>query len=270
MLGSYAEFERNRLIERVFPGMVEGVRKGHWQGSRYVPFGYIHNKETKKLEINQEEAKIVKEIFSMYLNGKSTSQIAAHYYHLGTTSRMGGKFYTKFICNILRNKVYIGALVWNKRRYEMKEKTRNGLGKGYKYVNNDPSKIIEVPNTHEPIISRQIFDEAQRLLDRNQRNKVVRFKNNIYHLSGVLRCPECGGVYRGKMVVSNHARNEKKAWYYCSSVGVYYLECNNKAVPADLINKQVWDIIDLISQNIHVLEELGDVLKLSAVEQMQI
>ena len=33
MLGSYAEFERNRLIERVFPGMIMGVKKGHWQGA---------------------------------------------------------------------------------------------------------------------------------------------------------------------------------------------------------------------------------------------
>src|SRR3989338_4444710 len=67
-LGAFSEFERNRLIERVFPGMVEGVKKGHWQGSRYVPYGYIHNKQTKKLEIHPEEQKIVREIFSMYLN----------------------------------------------------------------------------------------------------------------------------------------------------------------------------------------------------------
>jgi len=266
MLGSYAEFERNRLIERVFPGMVEGVKKGHWQGSRYVPYGYTHNKQTKKLEIHLEEEKIVKEIFSMYLNGRSTSQIAAHYYNLGTPSRNGGKFYSKFISSILQNKAYIGTLVWNKRRYEMKEKTKNGFGKGYKYVNNDTSKILEIPNTHDPIISHKDFESAQRLLQRNRRNSVVRFKNNIYHLSGVLRCNECNGAYRGKMVLNNRSKQTKKPWYYCSSNGVHYIKCNNKAITADDINKKIWDIVGIICQNIHILEELGDLIKLNATE----
>ncbi|MDE2231825.1 MAG: recombinase family protein [Candidatus Omnitrophica bacterium] len=264
MLGSYAEFERNRLIERVFPGMVEGVKKGHWQGSRFTPFGYTHNKQTKKLEIHSEEAKIVREIFSMYSNGMSTSQIAGHYYNLGITSREGTKFYTKYVSDILKNKVYIGTLVWNRKRYEMKEKTRNGLGKGYKYVNNEASKVLEITNTHEPIISLKEFEKVQRLLQRNRRNSVVHFKNNIYHLSGVLRCNECNGSYRGKMVLSNKRRNIKKPWYYCSSNGVSYIKCYNKAILADEISDKVWDIIGVIAQNVHVMEELGDFIKLTS------
>lgn len=266
MLGSCAEFERNRLAERVFPGMLEGVKKGHWQGARYAPFGYVHNKETKRLEVNPKEAKIVKEIFSMYRRGKSTSQIAEHYYKLGIPSREGGKFYNKFVSNILQNKVYLGTLVWNRRRYEQKEKTKDGHGKGYKYVNNEPSKILEIPNAHEPIISQKEFDEAQRLLRRNRTNSVVRFKNNVYHLSGVLRCHECGKVFRGYMSVSNHRTRDKKEYYRCSSKGVYYLKCNSVSISADDANKQVWQIVDTISQNLHVLEELGDRIKLGTVE----
>lgn len=39
-LGSFAEFERNRIAERVFPGMVKSVQQGNWQGARYAPYGY--------------------------------------------------------------------------------------------------------------------------------------------------------------------------------------------------------------------------------------
>ncbi len=265
-LGSFAEFERNRLIERVFPGMVEGVKKGHWQGARYTPYGYVLNKETKKLEININEAKIVKEIFSLYRRGKSTSQIAEHYYKLGVTSRSGTKFYNKFISNILQNKVYIGTLVWNRRRYEQKEKTKDGYGKGYKYVNNDATKIIEVPNAHKAIISVKDFEEAQKLLKRNRSNSVVKFKNNVYHLSGVLRCNECGKTYRGYMATTNHRTKEKKEWYRCSSIGVYFLKCSSKSIVAEDIDRQVWEVLDTICQNLHVLEELGDAVKLSAAE----
>ncbi|MBN1871361.1 MAG: recombinase family protein [Candidatus Omnitrophica bacterium] len=269
MLGSCAEFERNRLVERVFPGMVVGVKKGHWQGARYAPYGYRYNKEAKKFEVHPEEAKIVKEIYAMYISGKSTSQIAGHYYNLGIASRQGGKFYAKFISSILKNKTYLGTLVWNKRRYDKKEKTRNGEGKGYKYVNNDPSKIIEVPNCHEPIIAQEEFDRAQKLLKRNRTNTVVRFRNNVYHLSGILKCNECGMNYRGLTLTVNHRTKARRPWYCCSSVGVSYIKCKNKSVTADAINKQVWDIIDTVSKNLHVIEELSDIIKLSATEPEQ-
>lgn len=39
-LGSFAEFERNRIAERVFPGMIKGVQQGNWQGARYSPYRY--------------------------------------------------------------------------------------------------------------------------------------------------------------------------------------------------------------------------------------
>src|SRR3990167_4423030 len=77
-LGSFAEFERNRIAERVFPGMVKGVQRGNWQGARYAPYGYSYNKEKKLLEIEEREANIVKLIYTMYLSGKSTHDIAAY------------------------------------------------------------------------------------------------------------------------------------------------------------------------------------------------
>jgi len=52
-LGSFAEFERNRIAERVFPGMVKSVKLGNWQGARYSPYGYRYNKEKRLLEIDE-------------------------------------------------------------------------------------------------------------------------------------------------------------------------------------------------------------------------
>ena len=40
------EFERNRIAERVSPGMVKGVLAGNWQGARYAPYGYKYNKRS--------------------------------------------------------------------------------------------------------------------------------------------------------------------------------------------------------------------------------
>jgi len=66
--------------------------------------------------------------------------------------------------------------------------------------------------------------------------------------------------------MTNKARNLKKPWYYCMSKTTRLTKCENKAVTADAINEQVWDVINLICQNVHVLEELGDLIKMTATE----
>lgn len=116
MLGTYAEFERNRLVERVFPGMIRGVQNGHWQGARYAPYGYRYNKEKKLLELVPEEAEIVKKIYDMYLANKSTTQIAGYFYQKGIRSRSGCRFQTKLICDILKNPAIQPPIFWTKIR----------------------------------------------------------------------------------------------------------------------------------------------------------
>ena len=134
ILGTFAEFERNRLKERIFPGMVEGVKRGNWQGSRYAPYGYWYNKEKKILEVVPDEAKVIKMIFLMYLAGQSTPQIAGYLYEKGYTTRSGGKFHTKLVCDILKNRVYLGVLVWNAHRYDRSQKTLKGYKIGRAHV----------------------------------------------------------------------------------------------------------------------------------------
>ena len=51
------------------------------------------------------------------------------------------------------------------------------------------------------------FDAVQKRLDTNRNKSPIRFRNNTYYLSGVLFCNECGGTYRGKMVITNHLYN---------------------------------------------------------------
>ena len=126
-LGSFAEFERNRIAERVFPGMVKGVLNGNWQGARFSPFGYTYNKQKKLLEINEREANIVKLIYTMYLAGKSTHEITAYLNKKEYKTRTGKQFYTKFIGDILKNRIYTGKIVWNKKHYDKNQKTKKQI-----------------------------------------------------------------------------------------------------------------------------------------------
>ncbi len=160
-LGSFAEFERNRIAERVFPGMVKGVKNGNWQGGRYAPYGYSYNKGKKFLEVVPEEAEIVRMIYTMYLSGQSTPQIAGHFYNQGYKTRSGGKIHSKLVGDILKNQMYLGKLVWNTHHYDRNQKTL----KGYKYVPNDKSEFIIADGKHEAIITQDLFDAVQQKLE---------------------------------------------------------------------------------------------------------
>ncbi len=264
MLGSYAEFERNRLIERVFPGMISGVKKGHWQGARYTPYGYAYNKEIKRLEINAKEAEVVKKIYKMYVAGVGTKLIARELLENKVCSREGHMFYPKLIRDILRSKVYLGMLVWNRKHYSKKMKTKTG--KGYRSFANDPAEIIEVENAHDAIIDKKDYDLAQEKLALNRTTNIIRFKDNIYYLSGVVYCKQCGLPFRGNMLSRNSTTGEKRAWYRCSSISHVIRHCRNRGVTANALEIQVWAILEALAQSLHVIKNLKDAIIVAAAE----
>jgi len=242
MLGTVAQFERDRIIERVFPGMVKGVEKGNWQGSRYSPYGYKYDKEKKLLRVVKKEADTVKLIFTMYLANKSTSQIANYFYKKRYKTRSGGKFHSKFICDVLKNKTYIGKIVWNKYSYDQKQKTR----KGYKYVKNSSDKVIEAKGRHKAIIDKSDFYLAQKKLEKNRRGALHRNSPNDYPLSGLLFCNDCNHKFRGGAHTSNHRTKKKKRRYLCGSRQEHGITCLNKSVKAEEIEPIIFNIVEKI------------------------
>jgi len=204
-LGSFAEFERNRISERVFPGMIKGAQQGNWQGARFSPFGYTYNKDKKLLEIEKREADIVKLIYAMYLAGKSTHDITEYLNRKKYQTRTGKQFYNKFICDILKNRIYTGKIVWNKKHYDKNQKTK----KHYKYIKNDPSKIIVAQGKHKLIIDEDDFVEVQKLLANKIRTWRPRVKNKEYLLTGLLTCTKCNHKYNGVSSISNHRTIEQ-------------------------------------------------------------
>jgi len=244
-LGSFAEFERNRISERVFPGMVKGVLSGNWQGARFVPFGYTYSKAKKLLEIEEREANIVKLIYTMYLFGRGTHDITDYLNKKKFQTRTGKRFYSKFICDVLRNQIYTGKIVWNKKHYDKNQKTK----KYYKYIRNDPSKIIVAQGKHKPIIDEQDFAEIQKLLANKTRTWRPRVKNKEYLLTGLLTCAKCNHKYNGVSSISNHRTNKKKRWYRCSGPYASHIRCANRAVKAEDIEPEATKIVARLIQN---------------------
>jgi site-specific DNA recombinase len=238
-LGSFAEFERNRLAERVFPGMVKSVQAGNWHGSRNCPTGYTYNKEKKLLEINKREANIVCLIFKLYLEGKSTTDIAEYLNKSKHETRVGRYFYPKYIRDILRNRLYIGEIVWNKYHYDKKLET----GKGHKYIKNDPSQWIIAKGKHQPIISVEEFEKVQKLLDERNLVPVRRSQKGKFAFSRLLYCEKCNHRFFGASNIANHRTGERKTWYRCGGQQMRHVRCGTGGVREEVLDNVILSAI---------------------------
>lgn len=255
MLGTVAQFERDRIIERVFPGMIKGVQQGNWQGSRFAPYGYTYNKPKKLLEVVPEEAEIVKTIYTMYLTGNTTSEITAYLYRRDYRTRTGIKFHSKLVCDILKNKVYTGKLVWNRHHYSKKEKTKGGFGKKYRYLEGQGTEVVEAQGRHEPIISMEDFNRVQLRLLNNRKPFHRVFNKHEHLLTGILRCAHCGYGFLGLTSTTNHTTRARKKWYRCRLKGeTRGIECNNKNLVAASYDNFAINVLQLVAEHKSVRE----------------
>lgn len=188
----------------------------------FACYGYKKSpKNHNKLIIDNDAAKVVKQIYSLYISGIGQNTIAkflnaanipcpSEYKKIqGLNYKNGNKLnYTTYwtyssIRHILKNEMYTGCMVQNKSFRTLCSKTAYALPK---------DKWIIVPNTHEPIIDKQTFNRVQTLLSNNIRQPPS--KNNIHLLAGIIKCGDCG---RAMVKIS---RNNKSV-FVCGSYNRY-------------------------------------------------
>lgn len=126
ILLSFAQFEREIISERTKDKLAAARKRGQWLGG-CPPFGYDREKDSKKLVIHPEEAKLVKEIFELYLKGHSLLKVAkilneqGHRTKSRTTKRGenygGKKFGVTQIQHTLKNVLYIGKAEYKGQIY---------------------------------------------------------------------------------------------------------------------------------------------------------
>ncbi|MBU0504177.1 MAG: recombinase family protein, partial [Candidatus Omnitrophica bacterium] len=141
----------------------------------------------------------------------------------------------------LKNQIYLGKLVWNQHHYDTKQHTNTRVG--YKYVRNDPSKVVVAQGRHQPIICQEDFDLVQKKLRANRKGALHRRNVFEYPLTGILYCAKCGYKYQGTSSLSNHRTKKRKRWYKCSCMGTYHIKCDNPSVKAEDIEPKVFDIV---------------------------
>jgi hypothetical protein len=112
LLGVFAEFERETIIDRVTKGMAAKAAKGKWPGGTR-PYGYWVDRDTHKLVPHPEEAPHLKEIFRLYADERlGTRAIAAELNRRGVRNRTGKPWSGHTVARILANPAYAGDIAY--------------------------------------------------------------------------------------------------------------------------------------------------------------
>lgn len=198
VLGAVAEFERERIRERVVDNMFHAANQGKWLTS--APYGY--KLIEKKLEVHPEQAKVVKRIFKLYLQEHmGFLTIARTLNEEGIPSPSGKEWWNRTIKLILTNPVYKGTTVWNRRSGSIEKRPEKDL-----------EEWVIQEKTHEAIIPQETWDKVQESI--SQKSLPSRAQSSTHLLSGLLKCPKCGS---GMSVSTSGSRKNPYKAYRCSA-----------------------------------------------------
>ncbi len=190
--------------------------KGMFMGSM-APYGYQKsNKNKHKLIINNKEARIVKRIYEEYSKGEKIIDIINELQKDNIPSPNNNnnveikyKWREETIKRILSNKVYLGHTEYGKRiNLSYKSKKRQ-------YIPPEEWKVAY--NTHEAIITEELFNKVQAIININ---KSIKRKKHEWKLNGMVKCKECGAKMTLKVEYKRNNTKELKSRKLCCLNGL--------------------------------------------------
>ena len=163
-----------------------------------------------------EHVEIVREMFERCIEGYGYWSIASDLNKRGVPGPKGNPWSETMVKMILRNPVYRGALVWNRKTvgkisgFDGEGRLRPKNGRMTKA--NDRKDWIVIEDAHDPLVDGKTFERAQRVMEGRRTKGGLARPTNRYLLSGLMRCVKCGHTYWG--CTSTHHYTRKKTRFY--------------------------------------------------------
>jgi site-specific DNA recombinase len=268
---SIAEYEKAKILERSKRGKRGKAKSGFVIAGSRPPFGYRVVSEPHKswFEIDEEEAEVVRSIFSWYLHGEggrgplSMNAISVKLTKMGILTRgdKAGHVYKKHgrgvwaaatVRAILKNETYTGTWYFGKTKMiedgkQRKLKPKCGLGK---QVPRDKDEWIGVP------VPAIIDKEAYRLVMKKVKKNIEQAKRNTKHkylFGRRLRCAKCNYTYKGRT-------SRQKQYYYCGGTEQKPVKlCDARPFKGKDVDRVIWEwLVSLIKDPRAVMEGLQD------------
>lgn len=230
-----ARREYKTIHRRMQGGRLQSVMEGKFMGSR-PPYGYrrvkLEHDKGYTLAIHEEEANIVRQIFSWYLHGIDGT--SAGIAHISTvlqrmhvpTGEHGTTWKPCRVQRILINPTYTGMIQWGKDK-TVRTVTPSGVTKHR--VLRDHGDLYQ--GLHPAIIDNETFQAVQDKLHGYQGHLPVRKDTPLSNpLAGLVICSICGHSLSGLPASGHNAARLKCLTHACPTVG-----CNQKIVESAIL-----------------------------------
>ena len=262
IMSSLAQQEVESLSQNVKIGLQMKMKRGEMVGFNGC-FGYDYDPETKTISVNEDEAQTVRMIYDMYLQGYGTTTIAKRLIELGIKNKKGEvSWHTHGVMGIIKNEKYKGDILLGKTF------TTDPISKR-RLANFGEENQYYIRDHHEPIVSREIWDEAEKIRKKRAKNKVVETTGNRerytrqYAFSSMCECAYCGHKLTRR---TRHSSSiyEKPVWQCMNATKNGIANCPNcKAIDETILEGAFLDAFKLLAGN---FDDVLDVV-LSYVEE---
>lgn len=204
------QFYSENMAEDVRRGMADNASK--CMVNNLPPYGYRKGKDGR-FEINEEQAAVVREIFSRVLAGWSIYDIQTDLNNRGIRTGRGSEWKKQSFGHLLQNEKYVGVYRW---------------------------ADVTVDGGMPAIVDRDTFDRVQILLKSKKKPRGKQRMNDEYLLSGKLFCGKCGSPMGAQCGTS---KSGVKFDYYMCNRRRYEHSCDKSNVPKLRLESAVESVV---------------------------
>lgn len=219
VLSAVAEIERENILVQTMEGRKQKAREGKWNGG-FAPYGY--KLLDGELVIAEDEAETIRLIYDKFIHtsmgvGKVAAYLNQHgYKKKKRQNNTLDAFSATFVKGILDNPVYCGKMPYGRRKNEKVSGTRNQ----YHIVKQDSYMVYD--GIHEALVP----EEDWKLAQQKRQDTGIKFAkvHSLDHeniLSGIMKCPVCGGGMYGNV---NRKRKKDGTMYK----DYFYYSCKHR------------------------------------------
>lgn len=234
LLGMFAEFERERISERVKDNMLSLAR--NTDKALSIPcFGY--DIVDGRYAINLAEAEHVRFAFDLAEKGKGSRTIAKLLNDAGVKTKRGKAWDQVNVKRLMENETLKGWRIFNKRK-SVKGKIKM----------RPESEWIIAESNHPAIIDPEQFDRVQLIVASRKRTH-ARQESETYLLTGIIFCKLCGGRMKGSTSRHRSGKNPHDYYRYICANYVLGYGCRHHAVHRDELEKFVINQMKQIAES---------------------
>ncbi len=222
----------DNLSEETKKGMLEKAQQGIYPSSGPLGYMNVECNGRRVIQPDPERAPLVSKLFEWYSTGShSLTDLTRMIKAEGLVYRKSGDRIGKSVIHtILSNPIYYGEFIWDGKLYH---------------------------GSHEPLISRELWDQVQRVLT-GKSNGCSHYQKHDWPFQGLLTCGQCGCVLTAEL------KKGKYIYYHCTGG---HGNCHEKYVREEELVRQFGDALRAVQIDERVLAWLVAALKSSFTDE---